>query len=248
MIKKIFKIITIIFSVLIGAVLGIILVFVDWPTLIKVKIYGRCPSETIDNVRAIDFLGYKLSVPDKLVTECFAYTTPDLGGYDPATVTLDAKLPDFTPLEGIEWPKIYKSDDQIRIAISGYEIEDKHDGVNDFSLSKSFENDISRKNRKNGEPIYSKSNKMSYGFEHYISNKSVPIYSGDFYVAKDEKGNIDFYLQCFENKEKHHRYWNCDSNDFILKSGISYRYYYNSQHLPDARKIDQKIKEMIKAE
>ena len=130
LIKKIFRAFLVVLLIFACVIIGGIAALVPWPTMIKIKVYGECPSEIVEGQRNIDFVGYTLVLPDELITSCFAHTTPDFGGRDPATVTLDAKLPEFTPFQGIEWPKTYKSDDQVRIAISGYEASDKNIEIN----------------------------------------------------------------------------------------------------------------------
>ena len=166
-------------------------------------------------------------------------------GWQRIRLTLDAELPDLKPLQHTAPPKAYESDDQIRIVVYGYEVSDKDADDYKYSSGDLLERKLSRKNREE-KPIYSPSNKKIYGLDHYISDRSIPIFSGDIYAAKADNGDVDFYLECFENKEKINRYWNCNSNDLMIKPGISYRYYYNSQYLPDARKIHNQVQQMIK--
>lgn len=216
----------------------------DIPYTIKVMVMGSCPSEIINGEQHIDFMDKTLIVPEKLVTTCFAHMSPDFGDYEPASVVLDANLPDFKPLKNVEKPKTYVSDDQIRMSIYGY-MDPRHVDEDANSLERSLTVSLSRRNRE-GELIYSKSNRLVHGMEHYISDKTVPIYSGDIYIARTQDGDARFYLQCFDDKEKNHRLWDCESSGHQLSPGISYKYYYNFQHISDARKIDEQVRGIIR--
>lgn len=233
-----------------AALAGVLLVaaWVNIPQRIEIRMKGACPSIEKGDFRYIDFLDLELGVPSSIFTECFAYAVHDGLGIDPATIGLDAELPNFTPLKGIDQRSVYQSDDQIRIVVRGYDLSDsapEDRTIDPNEVKKSLENMLARKNRQ-GELIYKKSDTQGQILEKYTSNKTIPIYSGDIYVDKNSKGKVNFYLDCFEDKVKHNRHWNCKSSSKSIYPGITYKYYYDSKYISDARNIDRHVSEMFK--
>lgn len=204
---------------------------------------GPCPSKEYEEFKQIKFVGYELTLPTKLITSCYAHAFENALDSDPARITIDAELPDFLPLKGVDYPKMYVSDAQIRIAITGVENSDT-DAIKPDEQKVSLDNAIARKNRQ-GKPIYKKEENKSYGLIKYTSDKSIPIYSGDIYAFTAPDGEIDFYLDCVEDKEKHHRLWNCRSSSKSIYPGIWYHYYYNSKYLPHAKELDEKVAKLL---
>lgn len=243
-IKRILTVITTLFNVSIKIVLVIVLVAVVFHLVSEEKIRDECPSTYKNGYRYIEFIDRKLGIPDGLVRTCYAH---EPYGSDVASITIDAKLPHFTPF----------SDKQF--GIKGNHIKVKFRGAKDRSgsIPSSKDKDIQKQNRnfiiemsrlnRYKQPIYTKQNELVYGLVKYQSDKTIPIRSGDIYAKFDDEGSIEFYLDCIEEGKKF-RVRGCISSSRSLYDGVGYTYYYDFQHIKDAIKIDNRLQDIIKIE
>ena len=243
--KHIFRNIYAYAFLILAVIIFFVLVFLGLTKKIDIMLYGECPSEVIGGQRSISFVGYTLSVPDALMTKCFAHTLPDAGGDDAARVTLDARLPDFAPIQRIESSTSSIEDNQVRISISGYEVSGKSTETNQVLIKQSLDELLSKRD-KYRQPMYSLSKESVHGFENYISKRPNFFLSDHIYVTKSDNGDVELYVRCVERRVTPKNLWNCSSNRFVLKPGVSYEYNFKFKHLPNARAINQHIQQIIK--
>ncbi|PCI57194.1 MAG: hypothetical protein COB36_02710 [Alphaproteobacteria bacterium] len=246
-IKRILTVVTTLFNVSIKIILVIVLAAVVFQLVSEEKIRDECPSTYKNGYRYIEFIDRKLGIPDGLVRTCYAREPHGFLNSDAASITIDAKLPNFTPFSD----KLF--------GIKGNHIKVKFRGAKDLSgsIPLSKDEDIQRRNRdftikmsrlnQDKHPIYSKQSESVYGLVKYQSDKTIPRWSGDIYAKFDDEGSIEFYLDCIEEGHKPRRR-GCRSSSRYLYDGVDYTYYYDFQHIKDAIKIDNRLQEIIKIE
>lgn len=200
---------------------------------------GRC--DLSGQVSKIDFVGHNLRIPVGYIRDCYPIDTSTKYDFDPASITLDAILPDMTFVDGRSEDRRVFGPNELRIYLHGSrpDIEkiDPHIKITRNKL------EFSIYTYKDGKRIqaYVEAEKLPNGVTHYEKEPSYPHNLNDAYVYKDGSGEIRFIIRCGMK----HSVCGCNSEYEDLFDNVSFKYCFSKDYLPQVMEIDSKVNKLL---
>ena len=212
---------------------------------------NKCEPDMYSEVTHVNFVERDLYLPSKHLHACHPIDVSTSFDYDPASVSLVGVLPNFNAPEFK--PGIYlEKEDEIRIYFRGSRPDineiDPMIKLGFSDLEKRFNHILNIKLKRNGKEIakYDEGKKTAYGLTFYKTN-ATGAFAKDLYVHKNDKGKVNFMLECYnEDKKPTPTVFYCSSISENLYDNVSFKYGFTLKHIESAERIDQMVKEIVK--
>ena len=227
-----------------GFVVGLFFVFClisGYSPLMAFQLFAQGRCDLSGQVSEIDFVGHTLRIPVGHIRDCYPIDASTKYDFDPASITLDAILPDMTFVDVRSEDRRVFGPNELRIYLHGSRPDigkiDPHVKVTKDKL------DFSIYTYKNGQRVqaYVEAEKLPNGLIKYRKEPSYPHNLNDAYVYKDGSGEIRFIIRC----GKKHSVCGCDSEYEDLFDNVSFKYCFGKDYLPQAIEIDTKVNKLL---